>query len=234
MIIRRLKKILSILANLFLSFCRGIRHLLKGQMRDKYCIKAFYMPRKTYTHFNGASYTDEYQDEVYAATKRFADSNNFSKILDIGCGSGFKLMKYYDGFDFLGLELEPNLDFLVKKYPGRHWQLCDFTSPPHGPFDLALCIDVIEHLVDPDELMRFLSKIEWKYLFLSTPDRDRLSVENRIGPPANKYHMREWSRKEFVQYVSAYFRVIESTIVSRHDHFCIVMKKSDRSKIKSP
>lgn len=225
MILRKLKTIFSILINLFLSFFRGAGHLLKGRTRDRYCIRAFYRPRQDYIHFNGTSYTDEYQNEIYAATKRFADSNDCSRILDVGCGSGFKLLKYYNDFDFLGLEIPPNLDFLEKKYPDRRWARCDFASPPKEAFDLAICVDVIEHLVDPDELMMFLSQIEWKYIFLSTPDRDRLGIENRIGPPANKYHMREWSQKEFIDYVSLFFNVIESKIVSRHDHFCIAVKK---------
>ncbi|NOY68269.1 MAG: class I SAM-dependent methyltransferase [Deltaproteobacteria bacterium] len=225
MIIRRLKNIIFILRSLWLSALRSLRFLIKGRTRDRYCIKAFYIPQQVHINFIDTAYTDEYQDEVYAATKRFADSNNYSRLLDIGCGSGFKLMKYYNNFDFIGLEIPPTLDFVKKKYPGRRWELCDFTSPPKDAFDLAICVDVIEHLVDPDELMRFLSRIEWKYLFLSTPARDRLGIESRIGPPANKYHMREWSRKEFVDYVSLFFNVIESRIVSRHDHYCIVVKK---------
>ena len=44
-----------------------------------------------------------------------------NKVIDIGCGTGFKLIKYLGEFDTIGYETEPSIDFLKKTYPNRKW-----------------------------------------------------------------------------------------------------------------
>jgi SAM-dependent methyltransferase len=204
-----------------LAASRALRLLLTGKTEDQYCIKPFYLPRAQYIHFDARTSSNIHQDLVYQDLRDFFIDNKLSSLLDVGCGTGFKLLKYFSDYSTLGLERPPVLEHLVATYPERRWELSDFRQVPTGSFDMVICIDVIEHLIDPDELIALLSRIDCRYLALSTPDRDLLGSTANVGPPRNRHHVREWSRKEFVKYVGKTFEVLRSEVVSRHEHFVI-------------
>ena len=65
----------------------------------------------------------------------------------------------------------------------------------------------IEDDVDPDDLLGFINKIDFTTCVISTPDRDTL--DNELGPPRNRSHLREWSFPEFESYIAEHFRVME-------------------------
>jgi len=139
-------------------------------------------------------------------------------IIDIGCGSAYKLIKYLGQYDTLGLELSPTYEWLMEKYPSRRWMKSDFKLPGNISADLVLCADVIEHLRDPDELLAFIKRINCQYIIFSTPRREMLyRFWNRgyWGPPKNKHHIREWSFSEFYQYISQSFDVFLHSITNR-------------------
>ncbi len=178
-----------------------------------YCIKKNYTSRAHYTHYDDRECKDEYQDEVYATAAEIVYENGFKNIFDVGCGSGYKLVKYFDGLDTLGCEIQPTFDFLLHAYPHKKWMLSDFSCPyPARERDLIICSDVIEHLIDPDLLLNWIDQIDFKYLVISTPDRDKLPLAGQSGPPINPAHIREWSFAEFEEYLSRYFHIV------RHFH----------------
>lgn len=204
---------------------RGLALLASGRTTDRYGIRAFYLPRSGYSHFDARTSTERPQDRIYFHLQQFFAAQDLMTILDIGCGTGFKLLKYFGDYQTLGLEKPPVLDHLRAVYPDRNWRLADFDDPPSGSFDMVLSIDVIEHLVDPDQLLQFITAIDCRYVGLSTPDRSRLALGSRLGPPDNVYHLREWSQEEFVRYVARYFRVLETQVVNRHEHYVICEKR---------
>jgi hypothetical protein len=209
----------------FLGLMRaGYILLSTGKLKDTYCIKAWYLPRRRYIAFDDRTNTDQCQDMVYQAMQSFFMENNLSSLVDIGCGSGYKHVKFFGDYDTVGMEVLPTLDFLKETYPDRRWQLSDFNNPPRETFDMAICIDVIEHLLGPDELMDYIRQIDCKYVGISSPDRDHLGGRGKIGPPMNEHHIREWSRDELVAYVSKYFTVIKSDVVNDYEHYVICVK----------
>ena len=93
----------------------------------------------------------------------------------------------------------------------------DVSAKPNITTDVIVCSDVIEHLVDPDELLDYIKAISYKYLILSTPDRDLVykpSDEGCNGPPANEAHVREWNYQEFDEYISMHFNVIDHRVTN--------------------
>lgn len=211
-------------ANYLLSHGKSILFSIAGIKRDRYGIKTQYIPRMRYIHLDTRASTDEFQDEVYENAKRFFDERNLSSVLDFGCGSGYKLLKYFSEYDTVGAELSPAYEYLQEQYPERKWIRSDFSMPPEGHFDLVICIDVIEHLKNPDDLLGFFLKLDFDYLLISTPDRERLGFLASFGPPNNLHHIREWGKQEFVDYVSGYLKVITSEVVSHHEHYLIAEK----------
>ncbi len=219
-----IRESVKLVFHVFLSLKSGLRYFTRGMKYDKYCIKVNYYTRKKYVHFDATKSSEEYQDKVYKGIQTFFKENNLSSVLDIGCGSGFKLMKYFSEYETTGLELPPALDELKVNYPQRNWSESNFNNPPQKYYDLVMSIDVIEHLLEPDVLMEFISKLNFKYIALGTPDRSKLPVFSKFGPPWNKHHIREWSRQEFVNYAGKYFNVILSEVVNGHEHFIVAEK----------
>jgi len=180
-------------------------------MNNKYCIHENYIERLNNEQFDDTIYTDEHQNEVYAyARQLFVENNYTNHVVDFGCGSAYKLLKYFKEKYTIGIEVKPTYKYLINKYPNRMW--CESPRLPNTnihPVDMVICSDVIEHVVNPDGLLESIYALKPKTIVLSTPDRDMLFNHN--GPPKNVAHVREWSYKEFRQYISQYFEV--------EDHF---------------
>lgn len=188
---------------------------MKKFKKENYFIDKSYVSREEFVTCEQMNHTDQFQDEVYLAAKNIFDQNNFKSVLDIGCGSAFKLIKYFGNEKLTGLELEPNLTFIKEKYPDKDFRESNFNKNLEGQFDLIICSDVIEHLLDPDELLNFISKIDFKALVISTPERNIIQQlqksfgweVNIKGPPHNKMHVREWTGNEFKNYIENYFKI---------------------------
>lgn len=182
---------------------------------DKYCIKRFYTSRESYFHYDDSQEEDKWQLEIYLYAYHMMKKHGLSTVLDVGCGSGYKLVKYLGDFNTIGSELNVNLKMLKNRYPERRWVESSFDTSNLIETDLIICSDVIEHLVDPDLLLRWLMRQNSKYIILSTPDRDLVyetGAIGRDGPPNNPAHVREWNFEEFYNYISGSFSVIEHKI----------------------
>lgn len=184
-------------------------------MKPEYIARTEYVPDAHIT-----TDPDCAQTEVYEAALDVFKRNGGSVVGDVGCGSAYKLLKYFGNVRTIGFEVEPNFQFLVTQYPDREWRFGDFSSSTEGlpAFDIVICADVIEHLVDPDDLLNWLKRLNFRYLILSTPDKDMLpryqvpAAQSQSGPPVNPRHIREWSFAELERYLSQYFDI------QRHFH----------------
>src|SRR5262245_28521600 len=162
--------------------------------------------------------TDEWQREVYVFAAGVMRKEGLSSVYDIGCGSGYKLMRYLSDYDTTGFDIEPTVSFLKGKYPDRKWRSVSFCEKGLPSPDLIICADVIEHVEAPDALLDFLGVLSPRYVILSTPDRDRVYMKGSrrlFGPPANPTHLREWSFAEFAAYVGRKFRIIDHRITNQ-------------------
>lgn len=171
----------------------------------RYCIKDGYVENTEggecdVTNQIDDNTADSMQKEVYLKALEFPGT-----VLDIGTGCGYKLIKYFGDRETLGTEIEPNYEFLLKQYPDRKWEYSDFSKPRY--FDLVICADVVEHLKDPDELMKFIADIEPNNFVISTPARELLPewCRREDGPPLNHRHFREWTTDEFLLYIKKWF-----------------------------
>ena len=189
-----------------------------------YCIKD-YKVNSNPGHHDDSSYTEESQREVYKFCSTFMNEFGLKSIVDVGCGSGYKLVKYLSEFKTIGIETEPCFSLLKNKYQDRDWVISgekeksfnDYDSVKNS--DVVLCCDVIEHIIDPDVLLDYLISLNAKYYIISTPCREVL-CKNPIfshlyapfwqGPPMNLCHVREWTMDEFTEYVSDKFNIIKS------------------------
>ena len=187
-----------------------------------------------YTHkvdvvaWDDRKFKHEAQRVVYHTSYTLSQRHGLTSVFDIGCGSGWKLVNLKGFRRRIGSEIEPCFSFLKETYPEGEWIFSDLSKPsPVQDVDLVMASDVIEHLVNPDLLMDYIDGIaKWKYLVLSTPDRDSVHGRNHQGPPRNPCHVREWSPDEFYRYVIQRFPVISIAMAGSQIVVC------DRSRAK--
>jgi SAM-dependent methyltransferase len=174
---------------------------------DVYCLPDNYSHRLNNAYFDDTSFKDEYQDDVYDAAEATLKENDFKSIVDIGTGSGFKLIKHFDKYDTFGIDLEPTVTFLRRQYPEKKWGGLH-ELPVDGRYDVFICSDVIEHIPEPNGFLEELLKYDFKKIVFSTPDKLHMYSGLQLGMPSNTAHVREWDMIEFNKYLSKYF-VIE-------------------------
>lgn len=150
-----------------------------------------------------------YQYEVYNLAAHLALSTESKRILDVGCGSGEKLVILADqGFDTIGVDFGPNIMKCKDIYPKLKWMEWDLSKPDEIQISLddisdsiVITADVIEHLLQPEYLVTLLKR-GTTAVVLSTVDRDVHSELSKYGPPSNPTHIREWTLWELTSFLS--------------------------------
>ncbi|PIY71572.1 hypothetical protein COY87_05475 [Candidatus Roizmanbacteria bacterium CG_4_10_14_0_8_um_filter_33_9] len=168
-----------------------------------YCIIPEYKPNLKPTYFHDEETNTVWQPDVYELAYTLAKRSGAKYIIDIGSGNGEKLIKLSKDFHIICIDHGANLEILKKNIPKA--QYIDINLENEKPvlddaillISVVICSDVIEHLIKPDILLYYLSKISYKshYLLLSTPDRNKL-YPTSVGPPINSSHVREWTLEE--------------------------------------
>jgi 2-polyprenyl-3-methyl-5-hydroxy-6-metoxy-1,4-benzoquinol methylase len=126
-------------------------------------------------------------------------------VLDLGCGSGHKFVKFVvPRVEYaLGVDQQSGIELASRIFPSHQWMSADFSDPTIWPalgdhhFDTVIWADVIEHLADPSEALANIRDVlaTGSRLVVSTPDRSYLE-EDPLGPPNNPRHIREWTEAE--------------------------------------
>jgi Methyltransferase domain len=181
-------------------------------MPENYFIHEGYHPRTKATHYDDTANEDQWQLEVYQFAREILDLKHLITVCDIGCGSAHKLLSNFRDCDTVGIDVPSTCEYLRKKYPNRQWMDWNFNIVPAMRIDVVVASDVIEHLVNPNELLEYIQKLQPGYAVISTPDRNLFRSACHNGPPTNPAHIREWSFAEFDAYLSRYFEVEEHFI----------------------
>lgn len=194
------RKIIYRLKVLRVSFSSPLYNICRG-----------YLHRKKVIPFSDEGNADEYQKEVYAFARSFYDEKEMNGVLDVGCGSAFKLLANFQNAPKAGAEL--NTDWLKQQYPNETWFAFSDPTWKKFPAQLIICADVIEHVSNPDAFIaELLGHKHAQYFVFSTPDRNLDTSPWKFGPPSNESHYREWTFEEFYNYIVRYFRVIQHSI----------------------
>lgn len=185
-------------------------------MEKNYFIKNGYIPNKIISSTNikkweglklsSKSFYNQYY--VYVIGKKLIKKLNLSSVLDIGCREANKLMNliYPVCNNVYGIDFE---DYFIeqckRKYKTDNFFVDDVENPKlelNKKFDLIICSDIIEHLIDPDKLLHYIRKYshENSVIIISTPERD-LRYGKQCNKPKLKGHIREWNFLEFKNYI---------------------------------
>lgn len=97
----------------------------------------------------------------------------------------------------------------------------DYETPFY--FDTVSCLEVIEHVVDPDVVMKKLASLG-EYVLVSTPDA--LGEHGLEDSKRNEEHVRIYNRAEFETLCSKHGEIIESDV---RDNQIVIMFKSNEN-----
>jgi len=197
----------------------------KNQL-ENFGIKPGYRHRAQPAWWDDRHWQAQFQQPVYDLARALMRKEGMASVLDIGTGSGYKLIHTLGDHQTIGTEIQPALAHLQKRYPERRWLLSDLGKPcPIPCVDLVLCSDVIEHLSDPCILLDYIAGISaWKKLVISTPNRDLVRGPGSMGPPANPCHAREWIPSELIPYVAQWFSVVDSIPMKGSTHAIVCVR----------
>lgn len=117
------------------------------------------------------------------------------RLLDIGVGRGETLAAAKSkGWDAEGVEPSASFADYAEQYVGvKIWrQPVEDADIPEGSFDVVILAAVLEHLYNPDEVVRRISKVlrPGGLLYLDVPNEQGLFF--RVGNAYNRFRGRTW------------------------------------------
>jgi len=135
-----------------------------------------------------------------------------SKILDFGCGSG--TLSFYlssCGYNLTGVDISPAVIKIAKKSAKQMKSnvklhtLKGFKRQMSKKYDLILCIEVIEHVKNDEQLLKEMRNClkPGGYLYISTPSANaplyKLGLLNKFDKEVG--HLRRYSTKNLIEKV---------------------------------
>src|ERR1051326_5255104 len=181
---------------------------VRSATMDRFCIKGGYTARLRPEYFVDSlpeSLGITHQPDVYPFANFLATKFGCSSVIDVGCGRAQKLMNLSKSLSVVGIDYGSNMDFCRTNSPASQWVEFDLEEDSVIPLDpetisksIVICSDVIEHLVDPTNLLKNLKRMmEYAPVgIITTPERDLVRGLNDPGPPGNPAHVREWNLSE--------------------------------------
>jgi SAM-dependent methyltransferase len=122
-----------------------------------------------------------------------------SSVVDVGCGAGaYGPGLMARGHDWLGLEANPNCCeiLLRRQLPFRRVDLESHTLPcADAEWDCAICVEVLEHVKDPEVFLREIARVVRGRALFSVPNMEVLPYlhDSAVVP----WHLLEGDHKNF-------------------------------------
>jgi SAM-dependent methyltransferase len=144
------------------------------------------------------------------------------RVLDAGCGEGFAMQAVLGTLraEVIGLDGSPGaLQVAGRINPGSDFSAGDlFALPfPDRSFDLVVCMEVLEHLSDPQRGLAELGRVSADWLLLSVPNEPLFRGANFLrGKNIQDWgndpgHVNHWSARSFAHFIQDSCRIIEIT-----------------------
>lgn len=130
------------------------------------------------------------------------------KILDAGCGEGFTLSRFYElkiGYSLEGIDASEDAIKIGKKvHPHLNIKRGDIYSLVYkdNSFDLVTCMEVLEHLEDPEKALKEVVRVCSKYVLLTVPKEPLFTISNYTRWGKDIGHINKWSSSSFQKFIT--------------------------------
>lgn len=142
-------------------------------------------------------------------------------LLDVGCGEGFlaeHIMKKRPEIKITGLDISQQaLKKAKKRVSSVTFKKASILKLPFSDnsFDIVLCLEVLEHLKDPLEAIKELSRVTKECCILSVPNEPLFSIFRLLGGQnilqlgQHPEHLHDWNEKSFNNFLKRVFPSVE-------------------------
>ncbi len=147
-------------------------------------------------------------------------------ILDVGCGEGYMLEAFVEGgvtAELRGVDLSEQAveDARARLGPRARVELQDARALVDlgETFELVMMLEVLEHIPEPGQMLPILDALATRHLLLSVPWEPFFRGLNLLrGKNVRRWgndpeHVNHWGRADFLEFVGARFRVLETPFV---------------------
>ncbi len=140
-------------------------------------------------------------------------------VLEVGCGEGY-IQQILSGFGYR-TQLAFDIDYPIVvdariRYPASAYFVAngERIPLPSKSVDVALAIEVLEHVPDPDTVLAEMKRVTRRYVIVSVP---REPIWRTLNVARGKYlasmgntpgHVQHWSSVGFVRTVARHFTVL--------------------------
>lgn len=109
------------------------------------------------------------------------------RVVDVGCGSGYgTLLLSWAAASVIGIDLDPTaIAHARQQFPEVDFREAAADEPLGDEVDLAVCFEVLEHVADPDAVLRAIAT-QSRRLLLSMPNP--LATGSHLNP----HHVNDW------------------------------------------
>jgi SAM-dependent methyltransferase len=171
--------------------------------------------------YDDSSFIVRYANSRFFKTiEMFVSSISPSKILDIGCGEGkiLEQLHTYHPAPSTGIDLDPARIYLAKSRSGDiPFVIGDAQELPYedNSFDFVMILEVLEHVGEPDRVLREAFRVTSKFLLASVPHEPwwrignlaRLKYIRDLGNTPE--HINHWSARGFKAFICEYFKIVK-------------------------
>ncbi len=148
-----------------------------------------------------------------------------TKICEIGCGTGFYTHFFFasGAKDYLGLDItDARFPYLKSKYPDYRFVRKDITRDPlEETFDLIVMIDVIQHIVHPDHVLKAMDTLKQRL----APEGILLLAPLRRRGHRALWHVRTWSFHDIDQWFGPAYD--KKRILLRTNEYLYIIRRND-------
>lgn len=161
---------------------------------------------------------------------------DISSVAEIGCGAGYStniLSGYFkESVSFFASDIDPELIKIAKtKNQNVSFSTESIYELNHADnsFDLVFCLEVMEHLENPEEALKELRRVTKKYAIISVPREPLWRILNMCRGAYLKDlgntpgHINHWSKSKMGKFVSKEFDIIK--VVSSTPWTIVLAKK---------
>lgn len=123
---------------------------------------------------------------------------NFESVLDVGCGQGSLLQELQAEFPRIkpyGIDLSASaVELARRRVPAGRFRVMNITEKSfEEKYDLVICSEVLEHILDDITALQNLRRMTRRYLLISTPQGRMRRFEKQYG------HVRNYAPGELVK-----------------------------------